>query len=148
QLELIHVPPLLFRERRDQVESIEVAETPDLFSGQFSARVAVRGIAMVAVLNLAEGDNVAPALVADVSDIGRIADEEGLPRTDDDVEPREIEVSSGGPLCDGSLPAVEQCDPPPSTTAARLHILPVDNQEVAPIVIAVDLERSFFGISP
>src|SRR5699024_12872786 len=75
-------------------------------------------------------------------------DEEGLPRTDDDVEPRVIEVSSGGPLYDGSLPAVEQCDPPPSTTAARLHILPVDDQEVTPIVIAVDLEGTFFGVSP
>src|SRR5699024_721101 len=118
------------------------------FSGQFSERVAVRVIAMVAVLNLAEDDIVAPVLVDEASDIGRIADEEGLPRTDDDVEPREIEVSSGGPLCDGSLPAVEQCDPPPSTTAARLHILPVDNQEVAAIAIAVDLELSFFGLSP
>src|SRR5699024_9918435 len=79
QLELIHVPPLLFRERRDQVESIEMAETPELFSGQFSERVAVRVIAMVAVLNLAEDDIVAPVLVDEASDIGRIADEEGLP---------------------------------------------------------------------
>src|SRR5699024_5094928 len=131
QLELIHVPPLLFRERRDQVESIEMAETPELFSGQFSERVAVRVIAMVAVLRLAQDEFVTPVLVAEASDIGGLADEVALPRTCHDVEPRVIEVSSGWPLCGGSLPAVEQCDPPPSTTAARLHILPVDNQEVA-----------------